>query len=235
MVVSDLQLYLSADGSHTLFHPGVKQHYHSTFGAIQESQHVFIEAGLKRAFASHRQSAIHILEIGFGTGLNALLTLIEAEKARVRVSYTTIEPFPVARETWSMLNYPQKLDAFNATAPFMKIHQAEWDHPDQISSHFRLVKIHDTVASALNKRAGPCFVPDHPFQLVYFDAFGPDAQPELWTPEIFRQIYNRMAKDGALVTYSVKGDVVRALKSAGFAVEKLPGPPGKRHILRATK
>jgi len=251
----DLEIITTLDGSHTLFHKGVNQHYHSTFGAIQESRHIFIESGLKAVFAktgkfsngdeaapqlcqsspigeltSHiRESpfAVHILEIGFGTGLNALLTQIEAEKSGIRVLYTSVEAFPLEADYWKSLNYPHSIGSDDFSEIFTNLHQANWYEPVIISPCFTLHKIH-TSLEAFFPLTGF-------FNLVYFDAFGPDAQPELWEEQIFRKIYNGLSPGAILMTYSVKGIVVRALRSAGFKTEKLPGPPGKRHVLRAIK
>jgi tRNA U34 5-methylaminomethyl-2-thiouridine-forming methyltransferase MnmC len=236
-----LEITRTTDGSDTLFNPDLNQHYHSTYGAVQESKHIFIENGFLPAIEKSysgvclETKSLNILEIGFGTGLNALLTQNESEKARVPVVYNSLEAFPITFETWSKLNYPEFLGSVDHATVFGKIHQAHWNQPVQISTYFRLVKIHDTLESVLHLKSKSFISPVHPFHLVYFDAFSPDVQPELWTAKVFNQIYKSMANNGILVTYSVKGTVVRSLKSVGFFVEKLPGPPGKRHILRAIK
>jgi tRNA U34 5-methylaminomethyl-2-thiouridine-forming methyltransferase MnmC len=251
----DLEIIKTLDGSHTFLHKGVNQHYHSTFGAIQESRHIFIESGLKAVFANPGKSsngyqtapkvvessafgkltsyirdspfAVHILEIGFGTGLNALLTLIEAEKSGIRVLYTSLEAFPLEGDYWKLLNYPHSIESDDYSEIFTTLHLANWNEPLNISPCFTLHKIHTTLEA---------FLPlSGIFNLVYFDAFGPDAQPELWEEQIFGKIHKGMSAGGILMTYSVKGIVVRAMRSAGFKTEKLPGPPGKRHILRAIK
>ena len=220
----------SKDGSHTLFVPELNEHYHSTFGAIQESNFIFIESGFHQLTQSNPypcEAPLRILEIGFGTGLNALLTQIEAEKLGQRVFYTAIEAFPLSPEIWSALNYPHQFCSLDYSPVFHHLHTADWNKAEIISSHFTLHKIHCRFED---------FLPESNFfSLIYFDAFGPDVQPELWTAEIFQRIFNSLIPGGVLVTYSVKGDVIRALKSVGFQTEKLPGPPGKRHILRATK
>jgi len=251
----DLEIISTLDGSHTIFHKGVNQHYHSTFGAIQESRHIFIESGLKAVFAkkrkfsngeeaapqisessvfgeltSHIQDspfAVHLLEIGFGTGLNTLLTQIEAEKSGIRVLYTSVEAFPLEADYWKLLNYPHSIGPDDFSEIFTNIHFANWNETVEISPHFTLLKVYTSFEAFLPLTGF--------FNLVYFDAFGPDAQPELWEEQIFRKIYNGLSPEAILMTYSVKGIVVRALRSAGFKTEKLPGPPGKRHILRAVK
>ncbi|MCX6279116.1 MAG: tRNA (5-methylaminomethyl-2-thiouridine)(34)-methyltransferase MnmD, partial [Bacteroidetes bacterium] len=168
-----------------------------------------------------------ILEIGFGTGLNAFLTHIETEKNGINVHYTAVEAFPLEENCWQSLNYPGLIDSFNSAQIFRKIHQANWEAPEIISTHFTLQKIY--------KKLEEYFPAEGSLDLIYFDAFGPDAQPELWTEQIFRNLSKGLSPGGMLVTYSVKGAVVRALRSCGFSTEKLPGPTGKRHILRAIR
>ncbi len=229
----NLKITRTSDGSDTLFHPGFNQHYHSTFGAIQESQHIYIRTGLLYAieyFHAKRinlQTPFNILEIGFGTGLNALLTQMEAEKLGMPVHYTAIEAFPLDESCWGNLNYPHMLGAVDGTTVFGKLHLANWNEPRLISPHFTLHKIHKTL-----EEYSPLY---DSFDLVYFDAFGPDVQPELWTGQVFSNLWKGLITPGILVTYSVKGEIVRAMHSAGFQTEKLSGPPGKRHILRAVK
>jgi len=221
------------DGSDTVFRPDLNQHYHSTFGAVQETQQIFIENGFLHAISKQQDGShdgsepVHILEIGFGTGLNALMTLIEAEKRNINIDYTSVEPYPLDETCWKLLNYPQLPGSASYSGQFSDLHRAGWNLPVTLTPTFNLHKVMDSVEH---------FQPEcGKFGMVYFDAFGPDAQPELWTEEIFRKICMSMSPGAILVTYSVKGTVVRALRAAGFSTEKLPGPPGKRHILRATK
>jgi tRNA U34 5-methylaminomethyl-2-thiouridine-forming methyltransferase MnmC len=221
----ELRLISTKDGSHTLLVPELNETYHSTHGAIHESRHVFIEAGFLHI--SPGIDVTYVLEIGFGTGLNALLTQIEAETMGKSVLYTAIEAYPLDRETWSRLNYPRMLCSIDYTDVFKKINLAGWGKTKQISRFFNLHKIH--------RKLEDYSPPSESFDLVYFDAFSPTVQPELWTLEIFRKLYNAMKAGGILTTYSVKGDVTRALRAAGFMVEKIPGPPGKRQITRALK
>jgi tRNA U34 5-methylaminomethyl-2-thiouridine-forming methyltransferase MnmC len=218
------ELILTDDGSHTLFVPRLNEHYHSTYGAIQESRHVFLEAGLKQILPGHTH--VKILEVGFGTGLNALLSLIEAEKSGKIIHYTSIEPFPLNQNITNQLNYPELL-AEGTSSLFHMMHDAEWNKEMQVTDHFFIQKILNGI-----EKTG---LEDNSFDLVFFDAFGPDVQPELWTGEIFRKIFLSLKKGGILVTYSVKGSVRRALKNSGFSVEKIPGPAGKREITRAIK
>jgi tRNA U34 5-methylaminomethyl-2-thiouridine-forming methyltransferase MnmC len=229
----NLTKFITADGSDTIYRADLDQHYHSTFGAIQESMLVFIMHGFLHACmnveteGNPEKKSIHILEIGFGTGLNALLTLLEAKKHDIKVQYTAIEAFPLEKADWQELNYPEIVCASGLQPCFEELHLAEWNHFKDILPGFSLCKIHSTLQSYVP--------PSQKFDLVYFDAFGPDAQPELWTEQVFRNIQQCMSAKGVLTTYSVKGDVVRALQASGFLTEKLPGPPGKRHVLRAIK
>jgi tRNA U34 5-methylaminomethyl-2-thiouridine-forming methyltransferase MnmC len=223
-----LEVKVTGDGSHTLYRPDLNEHYHSTFGAIRESQHVFIEAGLSHVLESPSSGqAVRILEVGFGTGLNALLAQAEAERSGWRVEYTGIEAFPLDEGTIGMLNYPKRFGSVDLSPVYNAICTAAWGEPTDISPHFRLHKVHGSIMD---------FEPDSgTTDLVFFDAFGPDVQPEIWSEAVFLKLGSALRPGGVLVTYSVKGTVVRTLKSAGFSIEKLNGPPGKRHILRATR
>ncbi len=220
-----IKLIITEDGSHTLFNENLNEHYHSTFGAIQESKHIFIEAGLKYQFQNYQK--INLLEVGFGTGLNALLSLKESLYSEADIEYLGIEPFPVKYDLVKSLNYGEILKSDFLAASFEQMHDFEWNKEVALSSGFKLKKINSKIETAeLSK--------DH-FNLVYFDAFAPDVQSELWTVDVFKKLYELMIFGGVLVTYSVKGVVKRALKSAGFKIEKLPGPIGKREFLRASK
>ena len=210
----------TADGSHTLFVPALNEHYHSVFGAHQESTHVFIEAGLE--YASEHFQEINLLEVGFGTGLNAFLTLLKM--GNHQISYTAIEAYPVDMEIVDRLNYPE---ISGSREVFNRLHSVDWERFVDIVPGFRLRKIQSAIQV--------CDLPDNFFQLVYFDAFAPNVQPELWTAEVFLKIYQAMTAGGILVTYSSKGIVKQNLRAAGFRVDRLPGAAGKRHMLRATK
>ncbi|RLD34487.1 MAG: SAM-dependent methyltransferase [Bacteroidetes bacterium] len=215
------KLTVTEDGSHTLYSPEVGEHYHSTFGAIQESEHIFIRAGLNPFIG--QQEIVNIFEMGFGTGLNALLTCLRAEKAGQKINYYGLEASPISMKTAKTLNYHELLNTDQNL--FLRFHQP--DNSIQISDRFFLEKKTNTMEQVI--------LPDDHFDIVYFDAFSPEAQPELWTPEIFEKIFRAMKTGGILTTYSCKGIVKRAMKAAGFKLEKLPGPPGKREFLRATK
>jgi len=217
-----LQSVITEDGSSTLFVPELNEHYHSIHGAIQESMHIFIGAGFKQL----KTFPACILEVGFGTGLNAFLTLLESGKEEKQVQYSSIEKYPVDESIVVKLNYPHQVDP-SKTDIFKALHTAIWDDKVRITEHFTLHKIKSDLTDTQ--------LPDSYYDLIYFDAFGPDVQPALWTEEIFRMLNEAMKQGAWLVTYSVKGSVKRALKAAGFRIEKLPGPVGKREILRAFK
>jgi tRNA U34 5-methylaminomethyl-2-thiouridine-forming methyltransferase MnmC len=218
------ELKTTEDGSTTFFWPDKNEHFHSTHGAIQESRHIFIEAGLLE-MAKYKKE-IRVLEIGFGTGLNALLSCIAAEKLALKVDYQTIEAFPINAEEHKLLNYPDLLGV-TSKPMYDSIFNAIWEKPEQIVKGFTLLK--KLVDLEL-------FIPESEcFDIIYFDAFAPDVQPELWTDEIFQKLYNSLKTNGFLITYSCKGVVKRALKSVGFQVELLPGPPGKREFVKAIK
>ncbi len=217
------------DGSATIFIPEWNESYHSRHGAVQEAYHVFIRNGLD--FLRNKKE-ISILEIGFGTGLNSFITLVESFGKNQQIHYTGLEKYPVSEEEFSMLNYPKSLKEFNSNLNFSEaelsqfyteLMYAEWEKEVQINENFNLTKIQDDFMN-FN-------YPENTFDLVYFDAFGARVQPELWTDVLFEKIYKSMKKDAVFTTYSAKGSVRRALISVGFQVEKKPGPPGKREML----
>lgn len=202
---------LTNDGSTTVYSDCFNQYYHSIFGAKTESNVVFIELGLKYAFEVFKE--INILEMGFGTGLNALLSLEECLKSKVKVDYTGIEPFPLKQELIKELSF----DAF-------LFHKADWDKWIEINAYFNFKKLETSLEN---------FRTSNRYNLVYYDAFAPSSQPELWTQETFEKVASLTAKDGILTTYCSKSYVQRNLRSAGFVVERHPGPPRKREVLRA--
>lgn len=216
------------DGSATLFVPELNEHYHSVKGARTESQHIFIDMGLKASTAIQP----HILEIGFGTGLNALLTLETAEQEKRPVHYTGIELYPLSWEEVDILNYSDN-------PLFKELHTASWNKDVNITPCFTLHKIKGDVNRVISdKQLAVIGEPpaNYSFDLVYFDAFAPEKQSEMWSEELFRNIYACMNDNGILTTYCAKGVIRRLLQAVGFTVERLPGPPGgKREILRATK
>ncbi|MCW3070672.1 MAG: SAM-dependent methyltransferase [Bacteroidetes bacterium] len=217
------KIITTSDGSHSLYVPELNEHYHSIHGAIQESRHVFIEAGLKQA--AKNNSAISVFEVGFGTGLNALLTYLESERLGLKINYTSVEAFPLEEAIFNALNYPQETG--EGKQAFELLHSSSWEVKNSISENFSLLKLKTSLLDVI--------LENDQYDLVYFDAFGPLVQPEMWTDEIFSKLYHAMKKGGVLVTYCSKGEVQRAMKRAGFSVEKIPGPPGKREMVRATK
>ncbi len=218
------RIVLSEDGSNTIYVPGLKEHYHSTHGALQESQYIFIEKGL--SFISRKE--LSILEIGFGTGLNSLLSLIYSIEKEIRIDYTGIEKYPLVEEEWSALNFSKVIGTNENRNQeiFRSLHTAPWGLKTQLNSGYSLTKIKMDVKDLL--------LPET-YDLVYFDAFAPNVQPELWTIEVFSKIYTAMNKNALLLTYSSKGSVRRTLENCGFRTDRLPGPPGKREIMRAIK
>jgi tRNA U34 5-methylaminomethyl-2-thiouridine-forming methyltransferase MnmC len=212
---------ITEDGSHTMFVQDMGEPYHSLHGAIRESRHVFIRQGL---FTVHKP-VLRILEVGFGTGLNALLTLTESISMNTDIHYHAVEKYPLNRQEYSSLNYEQLIDQVPDGA-FDRIHECPWGKEVQISERFVLYK------EAADFRS--MFVPP-PIHLVYFDAFSPEKQPELWTEQVMDPISRACDPGAVLVTYSAKGVVRRTLASCGFDVSKVPGPPGKREMIRAVK
>ncbi len=215
----------TADGSDTISVDELGVSYHSKHGAIQESMHVFIEAGL--AFYKTQmpdKQSIRVFEMGLGTGLNALLTHQYAHKNSVNISYTAVEQYPATKEEVSVLNYSSLLQ--DDTNILTNIHTSEWEKVTGVSDTFSFKKVHTSLQE---------YVPDEQYDIIYYDAFAPNAQPELWTTDIFSKLYSMMSDNAILVTYCSKGDVRRAMLSVGFDVQKIPGPPGKREMLRATK
>tara|TARA_R110002049_G_scaffold274753_2_gene452744 strand:+ start:774 stop:1436 length:663 start_codon:yes stop_codon:yes gene_type:complete len=216
------KIITTADGSKTIQIEEWDEQYHSKHGAIQEAYHVFIKHGL----SLFSNTEIAILEIGFGTGLNALITTLEAPKNNLVISYTGIEAYPVVLEEISQLNYIEQLNAPNAKNVFENMHTVPWDVAVEILPNFTL---HKKQQDFLEIKA------ESVYNLIYFDAFGARVQPELWTEIIFSLMYKALQSKGVLVTYAAKGSVRRAMLAVGFSVERLPGPPGKREMLRATK
>lgn len=221
-----MKLITTSDGSHSVFSEQFNADYHSKHGAIQESQHVFIKSGLHFLLKNNQPETLRIFEMGFGTGLNTFLTFLEMQNSTLKIEYTAVEAFPLAEEVYSLLNYAELLNAENHKIDFLKIHQCEWNNFCNISEKFALRKINAQL-QMLNH--------DRNYHLVFFDAFAHSAQPELWEPEIFSQLFNTMEQGAILVTYSAKGQVRRNLQAAGFRVERIQGPPGKREMLRAIK
>lgn len=216
------EIKITADGSSTIHLPDWNENYHSTHGAIQESKHVF----LKQGFEGFLQSEIAILEIGFGTGLNCFLTFLAAEEKGIAVNYVGVEAYPVVASEYGKLNYVEEANAIEKQLVFDEMHASSWEKKQAISPKFNLTKRQQFFKDITDVDR---------FDLVYFDAFGAEHQPELWTATIFEKMFIAMKIEGVLVTYSAKGSVRRAMQEVGFKVERLEGPPGKREMLRATK
>ena len=213
-------LKTTSDNSHTVYSEKYSAFYHSTFGALQESQHIFIDYGLKNI----QKKNIKIFELGFGTGLNAILSLKYAVGNKINISYTSVELHPVELGLIKNLNYP-KLIGINEKS-FIEMHRTPWGKCIEINDFFSLHKIQQDFIEYEFK--------DN-FDIIFFDAFAPEVQEHLWTKEIFMKIYESLNSNGILMTYSAKGIVKQALRDAGFEVKRLKGPIGKRHIVKATK
>lgn len=216
------EIIVTSDGSKTIYLPHWNEHYHSKHGAIQEAYHVFIKHGLELI----SKKEISILEMGFGTGLNAFITFLHSLEEEKMIYYTGVEAYPVKEKELINLNYIEQLNALNYRDVFSKLHASSWDKNHIISNSFSLLK---------RQLFFEDFKTVSAFDLIYYDAFGARVQPELWTETLFENMFLALKKKGVLVTYSAKGSVRRAMQTVGFTVERLPGPPGKREMLRAVK
>ncbi len=214
----------TTDGSHTLFDPATGENFHSVNGAITESMHVFIQAGLLPLVVN--KTKISLMEIGFGTGLNALLTFFHKPK-ETEIQYHAVEAFPLGLRLVHTLNYGQLIDKPHANEVFNWLHEVSWGQSHSFEGHFELLK---QQIDLLQFKARP-----ESYDLIYFDAFSPVVQAELWSIDIFKMLYLSLKAGGVLTTYSAKGSVKQALRQAGFKLVRLNGPPGKRHMLRASK
>lgn len=216
------KIIVTADGSKTIYLPHLDETYHSSHGAVQEAIHVFIKHGINDV----NKDSISIFEMGFGTGLNALLSFVEAEKSQRNIHYTGIEAFPVAMEIASQMDYCSLIGEEHQSK-FEQLHQTDWNSIHQLSDQFSFRKIEQKIEN---------FDPEiAKFDVVFYDAFGPRAQEDMWQVSILQKMYDLLKTDGFLVTYCAKGQVKRDLKSIGFEIEPLPGPPGKREMTRAWK
>lgn len=227
------EIIITSDGSTTIHLPDWDEQYHSKHGAIQEAYHVFIKYGLHHFINTkveneilEKDANISILEIGFGTGLNTLITMLESEKLNQKIDYNGVEGYPISEEEINQLNFSDQLGGNGNKSYFDKIHNSSWEEKHELSELFSLTK-QEKFFNDIDE--------DNKYHIIYFDAFGARVQPELWTEAIFEKMYKALKPNGVLVTYSAKGSVRRAMIAMGFSVEKLPGPPGKREMLRATK
>ncbi|CAM1373405.1 tRNA (5-methylaminomethyl-2-thiouridine)(34)-methyltransferase MnmD [Tenacibaculum xiamenense] len=213
------EIIITSDGSTTIHLPDWNEQYHSKHGAIQEAYHVFIKNGLEAI----EKKEVSILEIGFGTGLNCFITFLESKK---KINYTGVEAYPIEGNEIEKLNYVSGLKAEKYQNIFDKLHSTTWEKEHKISKTFTLKKEQKFFEEINDSNS---------YDLIYFDAFGARVQPDLWTEDIFRKMFESLKNEGVLVTYSAKGSTRRAMETVGFSVERLPGPPGKREMLRATK
>lgn len=220
----EVEIFKTQDGSHSVLSQEFGVSYHSRYGAVQESRHVFIEAGL--FFKAITTKELRILEIGLGTGLNAFLTLLEAERHQLRIHYQAIEAFPLSVEQARLLNYPEMLQAQDYQTQFLTLHECPWEVEAAITPSFHFKKCRQRFETIDEREQ---------FDVIYFDAFAPEAQPELWDIPVLSRMYNALRSQGILVTYCAKGVVKRRMRSLGFEVETLPGPPGKREMIRCVK
>jgi tRNA U34 5-methylaminomethyl-2-thiouridine-forming methyltransferase MnmC len=225
MRTPDLEIIITDDGSHTLYVPLLDETFHSTHGAIQESRHIFIRDGLEYLIDSTHPDKLKILEVGFGTGLNALLTIEYCEKhAETNIEYTALEPFPLGDQIIQNLNYYKEIGT--GKNEWDKIHNASWNESTMILPNFKILKLETSIEN---------FETDQVLDLIYFDAFAPGKQPDIWDASIFEKLNRMMNKGAILTTYCAQGQFKRTLKSVGFDVESLPGPPGKFQMVRASK
>ncbi|MBC6606007.1 tRNA (5-methylaminomethyl-2-thiouridine)(34)-methyltransferase MnmD [Hymenobacter sp. BT188] len=221
-----VEVRVTQDGSSTLYVPALDEHYHSTHGAVQEAQHVYLAAGLESVLAASG-GQIQVLEIGFGTGLNALLTLQRSLSVSQLIHYDTLEKYPLSTHVIAALGVERYILNPELQEFHYRLHAAPWDTAVRLTPHFTLRKHH----AALQEYQLP---PSH-YNVIYFDAFAPEKQPDMWTDAVFSQLFAATAPGGILTSYCAKGSFRRSLKAAGWVVEKIPGPPGKREMTRARK
>lgn len=222
--MDNLAIITTSDGSHSLLNKSLNETYHSHHGAIQESEHVFISSGLNFWLNRNNPQSIRILEIGFGTGLNALLTWAYMKDRPCQVDYVSLEANPLGREIWSNLNYADKL---NMCDEFKSLHEAAWDHYFHAQTNVKILKQHTTLQQVTLEPLR--------YDLIYYDAFAPNKQPEMWELVMLEKTVRAMSVGGAFVTYCAKGQVKRDLLKLGLTVETLAGPPGKKEMIRALK
>ena len=219
------ELHTTEDGSLTLYAPTFGEHYHSTHGAVQESEHIYLGLALRERMSSWREgdAPLRLFEVGFGTGLNALLSWREAEERHIPLQYYSIEKFPITPELYEALHYEGLGEEREVKDQLLRLHTAPWDEAVELSPFFTLYKLRGDLTT--------CTFPER-LSVIYYDAFSPESQPELWAEVLFQRL-GKVASSGAILsTYCAKGEVRRRLQRAGFLVERLPGPPGKREVLR---
>ena len=219
------ELHTTEDGSLTLYAPTFGEHYHSTHGAVQESEHIYLGLALRERMSSWREgdAPLRLFEVGFGTGLNALLSWREAEERHIRLWYYSIEKFPITPEIYEALHYEGLGQEHEVKDQLLRLHAAPWDEAVELSPFFTLHKLRGDLTT--------CAFPEG-LSVIYYDAFSPESQPELWAEELFQRLGKASCSGAILSTYCAKGEVRRRLQRSGFLVERLPGPPGKREVLR---
>ena len=221
----NLKIITTGDGSQSLFREDLNETYHSTHGAEAESRYVYLEMGLK-LFLERKAAPVRILEVGFGTGLNALLTIEYCLKNNIEVDYHTLEPFPLSEEIFHQLAYFETIAFKNSKEQFLKMHRAGDGERLKLEEQFVFTQYFKKLED---------FQSVQPFDLIYFDAFAPSKQADMWTVEQMNQLYSLTAKDGVLTTYCAQGQFKRNLKAAGYTMEELPGPPNKKEMTRGRK
>ncbi len=222
-----ISIITTKDGSNSLYHSGLDETYHSTHGALTESEHVFIKSGLDFLNKSGTINPINVFEVGFGTGLNAWLACIWANEHKKPLNYVSIEPYPVPLEIVEKLNYIQ-LKEENKSDLFYRLHQCDWGKVNPISEFFAIQKVEKTIQEFSNNGL-------EPFDIIFFDAFAPRKQEEMWQEEVFKKCFDLLTEEGVIVSYCSSGSFKRGLKKVGFTIESLPGPPGKREMTRGVK
>jgi tRNA U34 5-methylaminomethyl-2-thiouridine-forming methyltransferase MnmC len=220
---TNISIITTGDGSHSLLNTALNETYHSVHGAIRESKHVFIKEGLEFFLDKTGKKEIRIFEIGFGTGLNTFLSVLHAIQSGIRMHYQSWEKFPIERDIYTKLNYA---DGLGSRELFLQLHEVAWNRKVSVTDAFTLEKrngdlIMDSIAC------------DEAYDIVFYDAFAPSKQAEMWTPEVLKKTVGQLNRNGVWVTYCAKGQLKRDLKALGLRVESLPGPPGKREMLRA--
>lgn len=218
------EIKVTGDGSKTLFIPEWNENYHSSHGAVQEAKHVFLKYGLAEKL---NQEEVSIFEVGFGTGLNAILTYEFAKDYSFKINYHSIEAYPITIEEIQLLDYVSLFESLELKEVYQKMHDVTWNESMIISENFQLKKIQDKLEQ--------CQLKDNQYDIIFFDAFGPRVQEGMWSKSHFEKLYNSLKPGGVFVTYCAKGQVKRDLKAVGFTVETLPGPPGKREMTRGRK
>lgn len=219
------ELHTTEDGSLTLYAPTFGEHYHSMHGAVQESEHIYLGLALRERMSSWQEgdAPLRLFEVGFGTGLNALLSWREAEERHIPLQYYSIEKFPITSEIYEALHYEGLGEEREVKNQLLRLHTAPWDEAVELSPFFTLYKLRGDLTT--------CTFP-WDLSVIYYDAFSPESQPELWAEELFQRLGKASCSGAILSTYCAKGEVRRRLQRSGFLVERLPGPPGKREVLR---